>query len=54
MPRRSTLILFLPLLALLAASLADCRRERKPEEVPSTPLKFIFTADTAGALDPCG
>ncbi len=54
MTRRIHFSLLLTL--LLAAFLADCRREAPPgpREAPSTPLKFIFTADTAGALDPCG
>jgi hypothetical protein len=56
MTRRTQATLLLPLL-LLAASLADCRREQRPpgpRQVPSTPLKIIYAADTAGALDPCG
>jgi hypothetical protein len=44
--------IFLLLFALLPAA---CRKEA-PRLAPgkTTPLKFLFTADTAGALDPCG
>lgn len=43
-------------LLLLAFGLAECRRVKPVEapRAPSTPLRIIYTADTAGALDPCG
>jgi len=48
--------LALPLiLFLLALTGGGCRREAaRPVPGHTTPLKIIYTADTAGALDPCG
>jgi hypothetical protein len=43
------------ILLLLALFPAACRKEApRLADGRTTPLKFLFTSDTAGALDPCG